>query len=133
MIFTLRLAITKDQMQTLKPTVCDLIRKCKSPFSPDPAQMEIILLRVRRSEAICIIMTVINSNLSFLAGILSHYFLHTFPDWRLYLWKLTPRTVNSRVMKKRRGLCPMQHLVAIKKNCSCAIWRTVLAKIEQKH
>jgi hypothetical protein len=30
----------------------------------------------------------------------------------------TPKTVKRRVMKKRRGLCPIQHLVAMRKNCS---------------
>lgn len=34
---------------------------------------------------------------------------------------LTPSTVKRRVMKKRRGRWPMQHLVAMRKNCSWAI------------
>lgn len=34
---------------------------------------------------------------------------------------LTPSTVKRRVIKKRRGRWPIQHLVAIRKNCSWAI------------
>lgn len=34
---------------------------------------------------------------------------------------LTPSTVKRRVMKKRRGRWPIQHLVAMRKNCSWAI------------
>lgn len=36
-------------------------------------------------------------------------------------------------MKKRRGLWPMQHLVAMRKNCSWAIWRTDLFARKKKN
>ncbi len=39
------------------------------------------------------------------------------------------RTVKSSVMKNIRGLCPVQHLVAISKNCSMADTRTDLQTI----
>lgn len=43
------------------------------------------------------------------------------------MWRtLTPKTVKRRVIKKSRGLWPIQHLVAMRKNCSWAIWRTDL-------
>jgi len=43
---------------------------------------------------------------------------------------LTPSTVKRRVMKKRSGRWPMQHLVAMRKNCSWAICRTDLGEQE---
>ena len=39
---------------------------------------------------------------------------------------LTTSTVNRSVMKKIRGLCPWEHLVAIRKNCSAVLKRMAL-------
>lgn len=38
--------------------------------------------------------------------------------------------MKRRVIKKRRGRWPIQHLVAMKKNCSWTIWRTDLDKLQ---
>lgn len=46
---------------------------------------------------------------------------------------LTPKTVKRSVMKKRRGLWPIQHRVAMRKNCSWAIWRTDLEANNSTH